>query len=877
MENNEEQNVIDKAKEAMIAAEEASKLAANIASGNFIGAAKNAVHLLKNKEFKKKLKKKIIMSLLKCMIPVIIAVCLLCGIMAIKDTMVGLLANAGTAISGFLSEAWQWMTNDYWIKLDEKIEYTIDADTGETLGTPTTITDEDLKDENGNQRNTTTESYTIVDKYIKELGNQGLSLKALRLLGDADYSDEEKLLENEDNKTLVEKYISEFIRADIITQQPHKNRTEELVNAKNQNWVDGGVYFYRTKKEPTINEEDFVNGSYNQEDVEVTDKDYKQMEFMNYDEFMEKLAKNDKNLRYRFTIDKETGDLILVEIKTVTEATSMIPTDMGWFNEIAGWFNMQFKTTTTYELKEVRIPYKEYIAKYAMPYEFLINLCEITQNPEFVYHVALLARDTKIILAVQDNVTMTRETEEVLEEKTSYENYSGPSVEGASETSKKNEKTRTVKVTTVQTPVLRVEYADTWSFYEEFEFTKNVTGELEESGPNVVEYHPSGDILSHVEEYTYTSYEASDGAYEGVGVEKTVPEHWEGTFTTRTETSTQVITTTTTYNEAILKNSVEKSKQFLGLLRNDTGKCEYDCSNETVSLKYDPTALECAQKAEFNKNGINVQYRIPNMTRTESPLNKLTSGIQMLYAALQSNSSGYKEEDKLLNDENINESYDIQQQYIADKDYESAYVVKMQGLAEHMRYLMTFPENESYTIKDLLLDTIFGDDDEEDDEEDENYIPKYTWNGTTSELIEMLGKYAHQDMQESGILASVTVAQALLESGWGKSQLSATYNNYFGIKKGSGWTGPTVTMPTKEVINGQTITIKAEFRVYDSPLESLKNHSSILSNSRYSGVKGETDYRKAITIIKNGGYATDPNYVNKICQIIEQYGLTRFD
>lgn len=704
-----------------------------------------------------------------------------------------------------------------------------------------------------------------MDAYVKQLNTTGVSLKELNLLGNADYSNP-NLLEDEENKALVEKYIAEFIRADIITQQPHRRSGTELVNPNNQNYIDGAIYLYRSKKEASITEDEFNNGDYEEQNVAVTDKDYKQMTYVNLDEWKELIATNDKDARYKFSMDRDTEDLLVAKITTTTIVEDDVSNTINsWFADLNNWLSdYELAGTSTYEVEEVRIPYKEYISKYTMPYEFLINLCEITQNPEFVYHVALLARDTKIILSIQDDTTIERETVEIEEDSSFYKNTSSSSTSGANVTSLGTKKTRKTTTITTQTPTLKIEYADTWSFYEEFEYTKNITGTLIEEGPVVEKPSIPATLSGHQEAGTHQE-ESSAGGY----IEVTTLEYWYDTFVTERRTSTQMITTTTTYNEPILKNSVEKSKQFLGLLRNSTGECPYDCFEEDTWVRQDPIALQCVKKAEFDRQGEDVKYRIPNSTEMEAPIDNLLNGREVLYAALLSNSGGYTEDDKL------EDSIEAQNKYIADEDYESAYVSKMQGLVEHLRYLMTFPDENTYTIKDLILDTLFGN--EEEEEEEGNYIPEYTWNGTTSELIEMLGKYAHQDMQESGILASVTVAQALIESGWGTSELSATYNNYFGIKKGSGWNGPTVTMPTREVINGKTIIVKAEFRVYDSPLESLKNHSSILSASRYSGVKGETDYRKAITIIKNGGYATDPNYVSIICKVIEQYGLTRFD
>ena len=304
---------MQKMKEAANGMQEGAKLAANIASGNIAGAAKSIANMVKSKEFKKQLKKRIISSIILSLIPIFCILSYFGIVNALKNTLIDLLSSAATSISTFLSDAWQYLTDDYWIKIDEKKEYNIDIKTGEPLDEP--------------------ENYSIIDKYIKELGTQGVTLDSLRLLGDnADYSDKEKLLEDENNRELVEKYIAEFIRADIITQQPHRRRGKELVNPNNQNYVDGGVYIYRTTKELELKEEDFVDGGYSEENVAVEGDNYKKMDYMDPDEFEQSVKEiNEKGksssafsgiksdvekLRYSFSIDKETGELMIVEIKT---------------------------------------------------------------------------------------------------------------------------------------------------------------------------------------------------------------------------------------------------------------------------------------------------------------------------------------------------------------------------------------------------------------------------------------------------------------------------------------------------------------------------------------------------------------------------------
>lgn len=712
MKDNEE-GKMQEMQETAKGAQEGAKLAANIASGNIAGAAKNIVNLMKSKEFKKKLRKRIISILITALIPLIIGLCFFGIINGLKNTLIDLLSSTATSISSFLSGAWQYLTDDYWIKIDEKKEYTNDIKTGKPLDEP--------------------ENYSIIDKYIKELGTQGVPLDSLRLLGDnADYSDKEKLLENENNRELVEKYIAEFIRADIITQQPHRRRGKELVNPNNQNYVDGGVYIYRTTKELQLKEEDFVDGSYSEENVPVEGDTYKKMDYMQPDDFEKKVKEvNEKGkssstfsgiksdvekLRYSFSIDKDTGELMIVEIKTKEikrNRTEGLNEGFLGINNLSRWLQDKLNAEVEYELTIKKLDYKSLISKYTMPYEFLINLCNITQNPEFVYHVALLARETNIVLAIQDNTTMEVEanlTQHI--ERKLYSNTS-PSFSGASISDLDPFQEEETITTTTQTPTLQIEYADTWSFYEEFEYTKNISGTIEEHDTGEVAIQPSG-TWSYVSEHEEPTLDPTMANPDGSPGMIKIPEHYELEATTKRRDVTKLITTETTYNEPILSKSIEKSKQFLGLIRNETGKCEHDdCFTQSTWIREDPIALQCAKDAVFVKDGINVRYQIPNMTRTEDVYDNLRSGIDVIYAVLQSNSSGYTEKDKKLGDDELDQKYEKEQQYVAEKDYESAYVVRMQGLAEHLRYLMTFPENESYTLKDLMLEFFYEEDDDE--------------------------------------------------------------------------------------------------------------------------------------------------------------------
>lgn len=139
---------------------------------------------------------------------------------------------------------------------------------------------------------------------------------------------------------------------------------------------------------------------------------------------------------------------------------------------------------------------------------------------------------------------------------------------------------------------------------------------------------------------------------------------------------------------------------------------------------------------------------------------------------------------------------------------------------------------------------------------------------------------AQDNYNDYGIFPSVTIAQAIHESAWGKSDLSVKANNLFGVKADSSWKGQTIDMTTQEHINGSNITVMAKWRKYDSFEDSVKDHGKFLKeNPRYeqSGVFKAKDYKEQAYAIRMAGYATDPQYASLICNIIESYSLNIYD
>lgn len=166
-------------------------------------------------------------------------------------------------------------------------------------------------------------------------------------------------------------------------------------------------------------------------------------------------------------------------------------------------------------------------------------------------------------------------------------------------------------------------------------------------------------------------------------------------------------------------------------------------------------------------------------------------------------------------------------------------------------------------------------------------------NLSEAQVVAKVGPLFTADQKKSGILACVSLAQFILESGYGKTELAQNANNCFGMKEelsgntwsGSTWDGKSIyTKETKEeYVPGAISEITANFRKYPCIEDSIGDHSAYLlgamngSQKRYAGLAGEKNYKKAAQLIKDGGYATDSKYVSKLCEIIERWNLTIYN
>lgn len=146
-----------------------------------------------------------------------------------------------------------------------------------------------------------------------------------------------------------------------------------------------------------------------------------------------------------------------------------------------------------------------------------------------------------------------------------------------------------------------------------------------------------------------------------------------------------------------------------------------------------------------------------------------------------------------------------------------------------------------------------------------------------------IAEYAAEASHEHDIFPSIIIAQAILESNWGRSELAKEHNNLHGIK--SDEEGKSVEYLTDEFEEGALEAHQefAGFETFDHPGESVIRHAELMElgtrydSELYAGVSQAVDYKEAAHALQEAGYATDPDYADKLITIIEKYGLNTYD
>ena len=146
------------------------------------------------------------------------------------------------------------------------------------------------------------------------------------------------------------------------------------------------------------------------------------------------------------------------------------------------------------------------------------------------------------------------------------------------------------------------------------------------------------------------------------------------------------------------------------------------------------------------------------------------------------------------------------------------------------------------------------------------------------QFIETIGPIIQEEAKARGYkVCSAIIAQACIESGYNTSLLSMKYHNYFGMKCGSAWKGPSVNMATKEEYNSQLVNIRDNFRCYPDIISGVKGYFDFISTKRYENLRGATTPKEYLELIKKDGYATSSSYVSTCMNVVTRYGLESFD
>lgn len=146
------------------------------------------------------------------------------------------------------------------------------------------------------------------------------------------------------------------------------------------------------------------------------------------------------------------------------------------------------------------------------------------------------------------------------------------------------------------------------------------------------------------------------------------------------------------------------------------------------------------------------------------------------------------------------------------------------------------------------------------------------------QFIAAISAAAQASAKTTKVPASFVVAQAALESAWGTSRLSLEGKNLFGVKADKGWKGPVITMPTREFVGGKWITVLAPWRKYATWLDCINDHADFfIKNPRYKPCFSCETAEGFAEAVANAGYATDPQYAQKVISVMRAHNLSTLD
>ena len=149
-------------------------------------------------------------------------------------------------------------------------------------------------------------------------------------------------------------------------------------------------------------------------------------------------------------------------------------------------------------------------------------------------------------------------------------------------------------------------------------------------------------------------------------------------------------------------------------------------------------------------------------------------------------------------------------------------------------------------------------------------------NAQAKQFIETIAPLIQDEAKARGYkVCSPVIAQAAIESAYGTSKLASIWFNLFGMKCGSSWKGKSVNLATKEEYNSQLVSIRDNFRVYDSLEDGIKGYYDFISTNRYANLKTANTAEEYLKLIKQDGYATSSSYVTTCMNVVNRYELDK--
>ena len=492
---------------------------------------------------------------------------------------------------------------------------------------------------------------TLPDLYLENLYSTGLSLDNLRVVvgGVDEKLTVDEILADVEQKEKAEKYIKEFLRADLISSSTHKTSSKTNVDPDDSDKFDGGVYIWRTTLDMYAWDEE-LNATMQSK---YTDVGTKKLRFVPYDVFHK-----------TFEEDMGSGekDLVMVDNKgwkdvyTVNEAGNIeiFIFDLYYSGPGTGVATNLFGREVTTRSRIGEIDYKEYIRKYTQPFEFLMAVAYTCQNPEYAYHLAYLGRDTMIDLVICDEYevsyseeTLTGHIKRVNITETKY----GPSqdghtmsVEWGPNSLPDEEDTTPIDLGARTSFTLKgainafVVRANSWNGYLKATLVKNATVPV--VSPPYTRYNVN-------EEYGAPEATPGETVYEykrdddGNITNSIDPDR----YTVRSWNNQKIIDTakliTKTYKVTFnVEDIVEgyKVKAFYGLLRTADKNYEEDkCETEEDIINH-------IKEIEPDEQGVNVSYKLQATGMEDAPINILANERLVLYRQIETFGNAFYKE-----------------------------------------------------------------------------------------------------------------------------------------------------------------------------------------------------------------------------------------